>query len=484
MPPLTPLGRKAFELDTRKLASDIIVAFLAQALSIASSVATTLILPKFLGIESFGYWQLFLFYVSYIGFFHLGINDGVYLINGGESRSRIDKKDINSQFAFSNMYQLVFSALLLLVALFGPFEEERCFVVSTTAILLTINNAGLFLGYLFQAMNETKLFSFSAAIESIVFFSGLIALLILGFTDFKPYVLLYCISKAVRLLYCLTKSKDIISAGVEPLSLTAERSFSSIKVGIKLMISNIVGQLILGVIRFFVDLEWGIEAFSVVSFSLSIASFFLMFLTQVSMVLFPHLKQASRDSVEAYYVLLRNSLSVLLPSLYLLYPPIALLLNLWLPEYSESIQLFIFLFPLCVFEGKMDIVGTTYLKVLRQEKKLLIINCLTLSFSLATTLIGTYLLHSIPFILTCVVFALGARCLIAERTLEKTMRIKHSPVSWTALAISMAYIALFACADQIFAFLSYLLLYVGFFMLNRKSLKPLGASIVKALKRN
>ena len=79
MPPLTPLGRKAFELDTRKLASDIIVAFLAQALSIASSVATTLILPKFLGIESFGYWQLFLFYVSYIGFFHLGINDGVYL---------------------------------------------------------------------------------------------------------------------------------------------------------------------------------------------------------------------------------------------------------------------------------------------------------------------------------------------------------------------------------------------------------------------
>ena len=112
MPPLTPLGRKAFELDTRKLASDIIVAFLAQALSIASSVATTLILPKFLGIESFGYWQLFLFYVSYIGFFHLGINDGVYLINGGESRSRIDKKDINSQNAFSNMYQLFYSALL------------------------------------------------------------------------------------------------------------------------------------------------------------------------------------------------------------------------------------------------------------------------------------------------------------------------------------------------------------------------------------
>ena len=132
----------------------------------------------------------------------------------------------------------------------------------------------------------------------------------------------------------------------------------------------------------------------------------------------------------------------------------------------------------------MDIVGTTYLKVLRQEKKLLIINCLTLSFSLATTLIGTYLLHSIPFILTCVVFALGARCLIAERTLEKAMRIKHSPVSWTALAISMAYIALFACADQLFAFLSYLLLYVGFFILNRESLKPLGASIVKALKRN
>lgn len=483
-PYCAPRNRKISKLDTRKLASDMIVAFFAQALSVVSSVATTLILPKFLGIESFGYWQLFIFYVSYIGFFHLGINDGIYLIYGGESRSQIDKRDINSQFAFSVLYQLFFSILLFCIALFGPFDEERRFVVSATAILLTVHNAGLFLGYLFQAMNETKLFSFSAVTESAVFLVGLTLLLAFGITDFKPYILLYCLSRTARFFYCLAKSIDIIKSGVKQFSGMVKSSLSTIRVGIMLMTSNIIGQLILGVIRFFVDLEWGIETFSIVSFSLSIAAFFLMFLMQVSMVLFPHLRQSTRDSVETYYVLLRNSLSILLPSLYFLYPLIAFLLNLWLPEYGKSISLFVFLFPLCVFEGKMDIVGATYLKVLRHEKKLLKINCLTLAVSFATTLIGTYLFHSVSFILVCVTLVLGARCYVSERILDKLMRIDHSSTSWSIMVISVAFIALFRCADQPFAFLIYFLIYLVFLFLNKKSLAPLCSSLKKALKKS
>lgn len=466
-------------MNTRKLASDMVVAFFAQALSIASSVATTLILPKILGVESFGYWQLFLFYVSYIGFFHLGLNDGVYLIHGGKRRSEIRKKEINSQFAFSCFYQILFSIIISAIGIFGPFEEERRFVIFAASILLTINNAGAFLGYVFQAMNETKLFSKSIVVESAVLFSGLAVMLVLGIEDFKLYILLFCASKTIRLLFCIINAHDFIASGIEPLGRLIRQSIISISVGIKLLFANIAGQLILGVARFYVDLEWGIETFSIVSFSLSITTFFLMFLTQVSMVLFPHLKQSNKNSIETYYVLLRDSLAVLLPALYLLYPLISAVLNFWLPEYSQSIQLFIFLFPLCVFEGKMDIVCTTYFKVLRLEGKLLAITCWTLLASLAATLVGTYIFHSIIVILASIAFILGMRCLISERIVEAKLDVSHASVSWGTLIISIVFVAAFCAFNQFYAILVYIFCYAIFLFINRKPFR----TVLKSFKR-
>ncbi|WP_413446107.1 lipopolysaccharide biosynthesis protein, partial [Bifidobacterium longum] len=69
-------------LNYRKLASNALAAFFAQGISMLISAMTSIFVPKIMGVEDFGYWQLFMFYASYVGFFHLGINDGVYLEQG------------------------------------------------------------------------------------------------------------------------------------------------------------------------------------------------------------------------------------------------------------------------------------------------------------------------------------------------------------------------------------------------------------------
>lgn len=80
-------------LNTRKLLNDLLTAFGAQGVSFACSVVMTLLVPKILGIEEFGYWQLFVFYTSYVSFFQLGLNDGIYLQHGGEGRDE-DRKSV------------------------------------------------------------------------------------------------------------------------------------------------------------------------------------------------------------------------------------------------------------------------------------------------------------------------------------------------------------------------------------------------------
>lgn len=470
-------------MDTHKFISDILVAIIAQALSIASSVITTLVLPKVLGIEAFGYLQLFLFYASYLGFFHFGINDGIYLIKGGQGRTEIDKKDVNSQFAFSCAYQLIISTLIFFTAVFGPFEDDRAFVIAATSLLLTIYNAEFFLGYVFQAMNETKLFALSSAIETFSFFAGLIPLLVSIESSFEPYVVLFCGAKTIRFAFCAFKARDFFRSGLYPVPTVFKNSLLSIRVGIKLMLANIVSTSILGVIRFFVDLEWGIETFSVVSFSLSITSFFLLFLSQVSMVLFPHLRQTDRATRDAIFTSLRDGLGIFLPSLYLLYPLVALLLSLWVPEYEKSIEYFLYLFPICVFDGKMDLVSTTYFKVTRKESLLFAVNVATFAASSIGTIVGVYYLHSISFVLSSVALILGLRCFLSERLLSDCLKIKQSTLSWSTILISALFITSFSLFESLNALVVYAIAYILFLFVYRKRARSF-FSILRKPKRD
>ena len=65
----------------------------ANAISLIVSLLTTLVLPKFFGdaVEQYGYYQIYIFYVGYIGFFHLGLCDGIYLRDAGKRYESLDK---------------------------------------------------------------------------------------------------------------------------------------------------------------------------------------------------------------------------------------------------------------------------------------------------------------------------------------------------------------------------------------------------------
>lgn len=54
-------------------------------LSLLVSTLVILIIPKLLGVQEYGYWQLYIFYSSYVGFLHFGWNDGIYLRYGGKN---------------------------------------------------------------------------------------------------------------------------------------------------------------------------------------------------------------------------------------------------------------------------------------------------------------------------------------------------------------------------------------------------------------
>lgn len=181
-------------MNKKVILQNMSVAFLAQGVSMALSIIQTLIVPKLLGVEQYGYWQLYIFYVSYVGFFHLGLSSGVYLSTGGQTREKMDKPAIKSQMIFGVTYQAVMAAVIVVLSSFLQAGGERVFVVLMTAIYLVLQNLATFMMNELQCMNETKKSSFSTIIERLAFLAPLLVLLVLRVDSFYPYVFAYTVS--------------------------------------------------------------------------------------------------------------------------------------------------------------------------------------------------------------------------------------------------------------------------------------------------
>lgn len=468
-------------MNLRALAKNASIAFLAQGVAMGVSVITTLLVPKVLGVEQYGYWQLFIFYSSYVGFCHLGLNDGVYLVNGGLTRDKVDRRSISSQLLVETVWQIALSVTLLIALWTSDLGPERSFVLSCTAMYMVVKNAASYLGYMFQAMNETVLYSGSCILERLSFLVPMAALLVLRVDSFAPYVTAYLVAGVMQLAFCLWFARDILAAGLNSPRVAIQESCVSVKIGIRLMLANIASQLILGVARFVIDLAWGIETFGQLSLSLSMVNFFLAFVTQASMVLFPALRQSSDREQIKFYCAARDGMATLFPAVYLLYWPIRWIIGLWLPQYADSLAFFVYLLPICVFDSKMNVSCTTLFKVRREEATLFSVNVTTMILSGLGTLLGAYVFESVYAVIAAVTIAIVGRSAASEIILTRRL---CAPIGSRIVVGELAVTVVFVVASSLLpvteAIITFTLAYAAYLAANHEVVRNLALQVIAA----
>jgi O-antigen/teichoic acid export membrane protein len=465
------------DIHISKFIKNLSYAIISQLISLLLSISMSLLVPKFLGVEDYSYWQLFVFYSSYVGFFHFGLNDGVYLKHGGTKYKELDRTLIGSQFWFGALFQSVIAFVIIGYASFIKMDQNRSFVIIMTAVYLIICNLSLYLGFVFQAANETKLFSISIMIDKTVYIAAILFLLILNIKNFRIFVTCFLISKVISFTFCLFKGKDIIIIKKVPIYYAAKESFASIKIGMNLMISNIASNLILGSGRYLIDKIWGITSFGKFSFALSLIYFLLLFIGQIGMVLFPELRQLNELQKQKIYKMIRNVLSLLSPIVFLAYIPIKCFVSLWLPQYKDSLNYLSILLPICLFDGKMQILCNTYFKVLRKEKSILAINLSAMLFCIILGLFGTYVLKSIYFIIISMVVTIALRCILSDLYLAKLIgeRIYANLVFEIVLVIVFMVSTWYFNSIQ--SLLIFLVTYILYLAINHQNVKTLWISL-------
>ena len=445
-------------------------AFLAQFISIIINLIMYLIVPKIVGTTNYAYWQLFIFYTNYAGFFHLGLVDGIYLRLGGKKYNELNFNLLGSQLKVMNMIQIFVSIIFVFVVCIINIEFNRKFILFFTVIYVVMYCVENFLGFVLQAVNLTKKYSIAVIIEKSICLIGTIILLIMKVDNCQDYICLYVISKVANIVLLCYWCREIIFSKFIGIKNTLSEMKTNILVGIILMFSGIAGSLIIGNGRMIVDSIWGIEQFGKISFSISILNMVLLFIKQVSMVLFPTLRLANEDEQAKIFFNVKNILYIILPIVYIFYIPGKAILSYWLPQYTESLNILSITLPICLYDAKMQILGNTYFKVLREEKRLLVINIVAMLISFITSLFFGYVLKNISLIVVGLVMSIIIRSIYSEYYLNRIYKSRDNDVKKTIcdLIITLLFMLIASYLNDISCEIIIILAYVIFLLVNKQ----------------
>ena len=108
--------------------------FMANAVSFLISAVLVFFVPKRLGVEQYGYWQLYTLYTSYVGFFHLGWCDGVYLRYGGQDYHELEKPVFVTQFWMLTSFEFLITAGLGIYGFCIVPEAEKGFILAMMGV--------------------------------------------------------------------------------------------------------------------------------------------------------------------------------------------------------------------------------------------------------------------------------------------------------------------------------------------------------------
>ncbi|EGP5645888.1 hypothetical protein DSH93_12415, partial [Enterococcus faecium] len=104
--------------------------FSSQIFVFIFGVARAFILPIILNVEDYGFFQIYLFYTSYVGIFSLGYNEGIYLRYGQFSIDDLPKRVIKVGNQFHYLLLTGFTMISLFLSQIITENHNMRFVFS------------------------------------------------------------------------------------------------------------------------------------------------------------------------------------------------------------------------------------------------------------------------------------------------------------------------------------------------------------------
>ena len=143
------------------------------------------------------------------------------------------------------------------------------------------------------------------------------------------------------------------------------------------------------------------------------------------------------------------------------------------------------LFPMVIYEGRMSLLINTYLKSMRKEKTILMVNVVTLVVSLLLSLLTVYVIQNLIISICLIIFSLALRCILAEYFLCRSMDLNfiYQSIIETILTL-MFIISNLAFKSSLVSFSIYGVCYIVYLVAVHRFTINSGKDLLSLIKEN
>lgn len=394
--------------------SNIFAAIGSNIISLSISITLSLFIPRLLEVEAYAYWQLYSLVISYAGFFHLGMIDGMYLKLGGIEYDDLDCILHKTIYVVFFIIKMLFLIIFIIVCLFLKLKFDNKIVLVSSGIAISLVLDYTYYSMLLEASNRIKASSKLMVIFKVSY--GLLVgfLFIIGYRSYQSMIFADILSKIIVVLFSFCYCKKILVSRAE----NYKQAFSTMIMytlsGLNLMLANVAGMFVTGISRFFIVGNWGLEIFGNISIAMNIANLLFVFMSTLSAVFFPILRRVGNDKMNEIYDPVRITLVVFLMCLIGTYFPLYLIFKLWLPQYVMGLEYMALLFPMVIFESKATLLLNTYLKTRSRERDIFKANILSIIVCISLSFVFTYLIKSLYMSVVSVFLVLFFKSFVLE----------------------------------------------------------------------
>lgn len=468
----------AKSITTKRFAKNVVYSLIAQIISLAVSFVLTLIVPKFIDEYQYSYWQSYVLYVGYVGVLHFGLLDGLVLRYSKYDYEELDKARLRSQFIVLLIFTSIITMGMAVISL-SVLNYPNKIIFLLVAVGINSKNIVTYSSYMFQITNRIDKYVILIIIQRLTYGVFVAVLLILKVNDFYWFCIADLFGDLVGFSIGAIFNRGLFLGK----SLTPKGTFSELKTnvsaGIILMLANWSAMLMIGSAKMIIQWRWDELVFGKVSFAFSVSNVFLVFVTAISVVLFPSLQRIDPEKLPSMYKSIRNILSPLLFFMMLFYFVGCFILELWLPKYSESLVYLGILLPIIIFSSKVSLLTNNYLKVYRKEKLMLLANAISIAVGIGLFVLCAYVFINMTALLACVVFVIVLNSVLSEIFVLKTIKVKIIKEFIIEAAMTVAFILCASLLSRWIGFAVYVGIFAIYCLINYKSLVALFKSLFK-----
>lgn len=349
-----------------KLKSILLVA-LSNSTSIIAGIFIGFLVPKILTVTDYGMYKTFTLYMTYVGFFSLGIIDGIVLKYGGVDYPDIDRKQFRSYFIWYNIVHFIFAAILIICALFINNNSTRFILLMLALNMWAVNITGYF-QQISQITQRFKEFSIRKILQNVLNILIVILLFVLHHrgdaVDYSVYVILLVLINVLLTAWYLYTYRDINFGEYKSLKSTKSEIVELMKSGFPLLFANLLSTLILTLDRQFVNSLFDKDTYAVYAFAYNMLSIVTVATSAFSIVLYPALKRTTKDKLEESYSYFIQIIIILVSLALVVFFPLCFIVRSFLPNYIDSLHVFRIVFPGLIISSAITVIMHNYYKTL------------------------------------------------------------------------------------------------------------------------